>query len=180
MKSIIIFMGMFIFISIAGKSQQVSERTVHKFKVRLITVKEETMEGQLVQVSDSAMVISVNQFNSRKLLSHPLDTLSYQSIRELALHKKGHGAAGMGIGIGLGIGVGLLIGDAVGQAALKDHPPVAWEIIDPLAEYIISGAVIGMVSGGLIGAAIGSSIYKHFEINGDYYKFLAMKEKMKF
>ena len=171
-------MGIFILISIGGKSQKGSERKVHKFKVRLITVKEETMEGQLVQVFDSAIVISVNQFNSRKLLSHPLDTLSYQSIGQLALHKKGHGAAGMGIGMGLGVGVGLLIGDAVGQAAIKDNPPTnSWEIFDPIDDYLISGAVIGMVSGDSSELPL-DSIYKHFEINGDYYKF-RNEERMK-
>jgi len=37
-----------------------------------------------------------------------------------------------------------------------------------------------MVGGGLIGAGIGASVNKNFDINGDFGKFLEMKERMKF
>ena len=181
MKTLIYLLGMLAFFSFACQSQTKSEKKFRKYNVRLTTMNEDKISGRLKHVTDSAMIIEVSEYNSRKVeLGHPLDTIGYASIAQLTLHKRSGWANGMGIGMGLGAGIGLLIGDAVGHAALKDHPPTGWELMDPIDGYLAEGALIGMAAGGLIGAGIGASVNKNFDINGDFRRFLEMKERMKF
>ena len=181
MKTLIFLLSVLTLFSSGGQGQSKSEKKFRKYNIRLTTMNEDKISGRLSHVTDSAIVIEVSEFNSRKVeLGHPLDTISYSSISQLTLHNRSGWANGMGIGMGLGAGIGLLIGDAVGHAALKEHPPTGLQLFDPIDDYLINGALIGMVGGGLIGAGIGASVNKNFDINGDFGKFLEMKERMKF
>ena len=182
MKSLIYLLIMLAFFSFAGRSQSKSEKRFRKYDIHLITNNEDRISGRLNRITDSAIVIEVSEFNSGKEKpGHTLYTISYHLIGHFMLHNRSGCVRGMGIGMGVGAGLGLLIGDAVGHDAMQKHQPsTSFEIYDPITDYLLIGSVIGMAAGGYLGAGIGSSVNRNFDINGDFEKFLEMKEKMKF
>jgi len=181
MKTLILIWTLLIALSVSAQSDERADKRAHKFTATLKTFKNESIEGRLVHLTDSSLVIAVRRYNSSKVQTiHNLDTVSYRNIQELSLHNRGGARVGSCIGAWSGAAIGLLIGNAVGHKELSEHPPTGFQIGDPIDEYLFEGAVYGLVAGGLIGAGIGASVNRNFEVAGDYNKFLAMKEKMKF
>ena len=158
--------------------------------------KEMTMEGTIVAINRSTVLISTkepldeklvyrNQVKSIHVNSYPesaqtksLQTsgYGYQEVEYVGIHKVGSG----GIGAVVGGLMGVVIGAAIGANSASEAPSGSLgSIFDPVATGAsgLAGALLGSIVGAPLGAAVGTSNKKHF-IHGDQEKFQLLVERI--
>lgn len=139
-----------------------------RYKVRIVTVKDEILKGSFLSMTDSTIRLRPS-FDSAE------DTIiSYQVIETLKLRRRNNAGKGFLLGLATGSGLGALVG------FISYSPPDCsngWCLDFGPGFSALAGGLTGGMIGGLFGLGIGTS-YQEFEIHGDAQRFRMVQPQL--
>jgi hypothetical protein len=148
--------------------------------VVILLVSGQEVEGELVSVRDSSVLIAVDRESIPPGLPPPIQGIL--AIKDtLVSHVVVEGSSHVLLGTGLGLVAGVVGGGAIGAASYSPQPPpnpkgpfeaigvaVAYPFVEGAraGSYVVGGMLIGAVVGALVGAGVGAATSKSdIEVN---------------
>lgn len=190
MKTKNIILSLFIIaISILASASNTlaqSQTTINKiYMAKVYSSDKKPIKGILYSVDDSSITLCIDTtFSKKDPLNDSLKmiTVSYETIKQIKLIRKGAIEKGILIGALAGGLPGLMLGAAAdfgAQMAELTLYVTTFGTVEPEPSPAFTGvfALTGTAIGGLMGLAAGSSI-KNFTINNSFKNYVKAKEKL--
>lgn len=174
----------FHFISMEGLCSDTT-KSLHRKTFKTTVVTDKTTIGYIMNFSDSSVIVSASPIKFNPLSTGSVSgssEISYQSISNMKIRRKGSVGRGALIGGLSGMAAGVISGFIAGDDKIKPVSEDPWQISAILAssagDKALAFGLLGLVSGGVIGAIIGAISNKKYTINGNKDKFDDMREKI--